>query len=51
MCDLDSNGKLSQEEFNLYKFLTQNTNLTNDEWKFVGGINIILNLYNVYKFI
>lgn len=36
MCDLDSNGRLSQEELNLYTFLTANENLSNEEWTFVG---------------
>ena len=36
LCDLDSNGKLNQEELNLYTFLTANENLSEEEWRFVG---------------
>ena len=37
LCDLDSNGRLNQEELNLYTFLTANETLADEEWKFVGG--------------
>jgi hypothetical protein len=36
ICDLDSNGRLSQEELNLYTFLTANESLSEEEWQFVG---------------
>lgn len=36
LCDLDSNGRLSQEELNLYTYLTANENLSREEWMFVG---------------
>ena len=36
LCDLDSNGRLSQEELNMYTFLTANENLSGEEWQFVG---------------
>ncbi len=38
LCDLDSNGRLSQEELNFYTILTSNETLMDDDWKFVGGI-------------
>ena len=37
VCDLDSNGRLSQAELNLHTYLTANENLSDEEWKFVGG--------------
>ncbi len=37
MCDLDSTGRLTKEELNLYTFLTANENISDEEWKFVGG--------------
>lgn len=36
LCDLDSNGRLNQEELNLYTFITANENLSEEEWRFVG---------------
>lgn len=33
---MDSNGRLNQEELNLYTFITANENLSEEEWRFVG---------------
>jgi hypothetical protein len=43
LCDLDSNGRLSQDELNFYTILTSNETLMDDDWKFVGGIYILNN--------
>ena len=39
MCDLDSNGKLNQDELNWYTFLSAKEVLSDEEWNFVGGTN------------
>ena len=36
MCDLDSNGKLSQEELSLHSTLTSDVSLPDEEWGFIG---------------
>lgn len=38
LCDLDSSGRLSQDELNFYTILTSNETLMDDDWKFVGGL-------------
>ncbi|RNA11121.1 EF-hand calcium-binding domain-containing 7-like isoform X5 [Brachionus plicatilis] len=38
LVDLDSNGKLSQDEFNLYSFITSNEDIPDNEWKFLGEL-------------
>ncbi|CAF0786566.1 unnamed protein product [Brachionus calyciflorus] len=36
--DLDSNGRISQDELNLHSFITANEDIPDEEWKFVGEL-------------
>ena len=37
MCDLDGNGTLNREEFNLYNLRTSGEEVADDEWEVVEG--------------
>ena len=44
LCDLDSNGKLSRHEFNLFNVRTSGEEVEDDEWHVVEGQCLLMSL-------